>query len=341
MELKIGEVARRAGLSVRALRHYDAIGLLAPTGRSEGRQRLYGAADVIRLHRIQALKQLGYSLAAIRDALEGKQSPQALLQRQIEVLDRQVREARLLSGHLRRMARRLAAGGRESEQDWLDLLERMALYQQHLTAQEARRMTGGTMMAERRLVATVRRAMEEGIEPHTSRARALAWRWTRMVIARTGNDARLAGKVLSLQQSDVQAQRIVGIDAAMLRWLGRSLAHARAALFARHLEGPQAAEVLRRQLATQAHMREWPALLAELRECMNSAADPASPGVQRLAERWQRLFREGHCGEDARLEAAVRRAIRLEPDLALGVGMDAALMRYARRAIRISKEKQP
>lgn len=43
MRLKIGELAKKVGLSVRALHHYDAIGLLSPSQRTDGGARLYGA----------------------------------------------------------------------------------------------------------------------------------------------------------------------------------------------------------------------------------------------------------------------------------------------------------
>ncbi len=68
--LRIGEVARRAGLSVRALRHYDDLGLLVPSARSQGAQRLYAPEDVRRLLTIQHLKALGLSLAEVRAALD-------------------------------------------------------------------------------------------------------------------------------------------------------------------------------------------------------------------------------------------------------------------------------
>ena len=61
--MRIGELAKRAGLTVRTLHHYDSIGLLSAASRSPSGFRSYGKSDIIRLHRIQALKQLGLSLA--------------------------------------------------------------------------------------------------------------------------------------------------------------------------------------------------------------------------------------------------------------------------------------
>lgn len=54
MMLKVGELARRAGLAVRTLHHYDSIGLLKPSGRSAAGYRLYNRDDVARLHQVQA-----------------------------------------------------------------------------------------------------------------------------------------------------------------------------------------------------------------------------------------------------------------------------------------------
>ena len=50
---RIGALATASGLSVRALRHYDEIDLLAPSGRSEAEHRLYSISDVERLYRIR------------------------------------------------------------------------------------------------------------------------------------------------------------------------------------------------------------------------------------------------------------------------------------------------
>lgn len=46
MALRVGELARRTGLSVRTLHHYDDLGLLTPSGRSSGDHRLYSVADL-------------------------------------------------------------------------------------------------------------------------------------------------------------------------------------------------------------------------------------------------------------------------------------------------------
>ncbi|MER7796582.1 MerR family transcriptional regulator [Microbacterium sp. NPDC096154] len=67
--MRIGEVAERSEVSLRTLRHYDEIGLLTPSGRSDGGYRLYTERDLERLLLIRRMKPLGYSLEQMADLL--------------------------------------------------------------------------------------------------------------------------------------------------------------------------------------------------------------------------------------------------------------------------------
>jgi MerR family transcriptional regulator, thiopeptide resistance regulator len=64
-ELTVGEVCRRSGVSVRALHHYDEIGLLRPSGRSRAGYRLYGEGDLARLQQILFFRALDVPLEQI------------------------------------------------------------------------------------------------------------------------------------------------------------------------------------------------------------------------------------------------------------------------------------
>ena len=68
--LKVGDLARRTGLTVRALHHYDEIGLLKPSLHTAAGHRLYATADVARLQQVLSLRQLGFSLEQVRDCLD-------------------------------------------------------------------------------------------------------------------------------------------------------------------------------------------------------------------------------------------------------------------------------
>ncbi|CAM2879393.1 MerR family transcriptional regulator [Prescottella defluvii] len=66
----IGEVSRRSGVSTRMLRHYDALGLVPPTGRTSGGYREYSPDDIRRLFHVESLRTLGLSLDEARRALD-------------------------------------------------------------------------------------------------------------------------------------------------------------------------------------------------------------------------------------------------------------------------------
>jgi DNA-binding transcriptional MerR regulator len=67
---KVGALAKATGLTVRALHHYDHIGLPSPSMRTTAGHRLYTADDVARLYRIRLLRSLGFPLEQISSVLE-------------------------------------------------------------------------------------------------------------------------------------------------------------------------------------------------------------------------------------------------------------------------------
>ena len=68
---KIGRMADRMGISVRTLRHYEAIGLLRPSCRTPAGHRLYTDRELSRLRKIVALRRMGFSLEHVRTILSG------------------------------------------------------------------------------------------------------------------------------------------------------------------------------------------------------------------------------------------------------------------------------
>ncbi|WP_026674084.1 MerR family transcriptional regulator [Alkalihalobacterium bogoriense] len=67
MSMKVKEVANLVGISVRALHHYDEIGLLSPKVKSEKGYRLYSDNDLEKLQQILSFKELGFSLKQIKE----------------------------------------------------------------------------------------------------------------------------------------------------------------------------------------------------------------------------------------------------------------------------------
>jgi MerR family copper efflux transcriptional regulator len=68
--MQIGEAADRVGLSIRTLRHYEEVGLVPPSARSEGGFRLYTETDLERLALVKPMKPLGFTLEQMCELLE-------------------------------------------------------------------------------------------------------------------------------------------------------------------------------------------------------------------------------------------------------------------------------
>lgn len=128
MLLKVGDLAKRCGLSVRMLHHYDTIGLLTPSARSDSGYRLYDRADVARLHQIQALRRFGMSLADVGAFLANPDIPlTTIVERQIAMLDQQIMQASVLRDRLSRLHVQLVRKEEPELTEWLTTLEWMTM----------------------------------------------------------------------------------------------------------------------------------------------------------------------------------------------------------------------
>jgi DNA-binding transcriptional MerR regulator/uncharacterized glyoxalase superfamily protein PhnB len=91
LQLRVGDLAVAAGVTVRTIHHYEEIGLIEPAPRSNGGHRLYGPDAVERLYRISLLRRVGLSLHEIGDALDRPGRTLAhTLQRHAGVLDAEI-----------------------------------------------------------------------------------------------------------------------------------------------------------------------------------------------------------------------------------------------------------
>lgn len=127
--LTLGQLGRRTGLARSSLLHYEALGLLAPAGRSSAGYRLYGAPELERLLTICRLRDAGLALADIRTLLDStgtnRSGPAALLEKRLLELSRAIEGIR---EQQRQLARLLASpafqqrGKRWSKDAWIALL---------------------------------------------------------------------------------------------------------------------------------------------------------------------------------------------------------------------------
>lgn len=113
--LQIGELAEASGVSTKAIRYYEEVGVIPPAERAENGYRLYGAEDVQRLRFIRSARNLDFSLddlkevLALRDQGEAPCSyvAQLLEQKSVEIAER-IRQLQTLQQELQQLVAQAA-----------------------------------------------------------------------------------------------------------------------------------------------------------------------------------------------------------------------------------------
>ncbi|WP_410637343.1 MerR family transcriptional regulator [Amycolatopsis sp. lyj-346] len=106
MRYSIGDLARRTGLTIKAVRFYSDRGLVPPSGRNTAGHRRYDDAAAARLDLIRTLRDLGVGLAAIRRIIDGETTVADVAARHAEALELEIRVLRLRRAVLTAVARR-------------------------------------------------------------------------------------------------------------------------------------------------------------------------------------------------------------------------------------------
>lgn len=124
--LKIGAVAKRTGLTVRTLHHYDQIGLLKPSAGTESGHRLYTDSDIARLHQIVLLKKLGFALEEIKEMINNADFySKDMLNVQLARMNEQIGQWVELRDRLQGIAALLDVGGAVSSEHFLMAIQMM------------------------------------------------------------------------------------------------------------------------------------------------------------------------------------------------------------------------
>lgn len=342
MLLKIGQLARQTGLTVRTLHHYDAIGLLRPSGRAENGYRMYNRNDVARLHQVQALRRLGLSLEETGAALAGENGDKsggigAIVAQQVEQLNSQIEHATLLRDRLLRLQEDFAADTEPDLQEWLTTLELMAIFDKYLTPEETARwrthsLQGRHAQAQvwKDLLGQVQALIRDGVPADAPAALDAARRWIEQTDPHVKRSPHLMLKLDALYHEEPAMQAAMGTDPALFDYVSRAALHYRLGLYARHLE-PAQFEAIRTRYLNQTP-GAWVALSRDLRALMEGGAPAGEPDVQAACARWRVLF-EQCFGSDPDVRARVLHAQTSDPLLAMGSSWDSGLWAYLRAGL--------
>ena len=211
------EFARRAGVTVRALHHYDRLGLLRPARRTAAGYRVYADSDFARLQQIVTLKFIGLSLKQIGDVLRAGPAADlcAALRLQREILEEKGRHLRRAVRAIAEAERALASGTRPAPEAFAKIIEVIEMqnntdWMMHYYSEGARQKIEeraaalGPEAIEQsqrdwaQLIAEVNEAARAGVDPASERGQELAARWQSLIEAFTGGDAEVTAGLRKL-----------------------------------------------------------------------------------------------------------------------------------------------
>jgi MerR family transcriptional regulator, thiopeptide resistance regulator len=185
--LKVGELARRTGLTVRTLHHYDEIGLLKPSLYTESGHRLYTDSDLARLQQIVSLRQLGFSLEENRNCLDRPGfAPLEVIRLQLRRLREQIHLQQKLCAGLEALDRCFQQTGHVPAEEFLQTIEVMTMIEKSYTPEQMKQFGEVSKTVGPEEIKAVEEAWtvllrdiraNRELDPASPQAQALAQRW--------------------------------------------------------------------------------------------------------------------------------------------------------------------
>lgn len=238
--MKVEELAARTGVTVRTLHHYHEIGLLRPSRHSTSGHRLYDSNDAIRLKKICALKQVGFSLAEIQQLLDRAGSLTRTLQQHMQALEADIQRCRDLHQMFKTVEDSMRSAGSTTVDAFIQTIEELKMnehFAKYYTTEqmeylkERANLVGETRIREveaewPRLIAEVRREMQRGTDPKSDRMLELAARWKGLVDEFTGGNAEIEQALSNMYRDNPRVanqQKGVELDDDIFSFIARSL----------------------------------------------------------------------------------------------------------------------
>ncbi|MDH2405106.1 MerR family transcriptional regulator [Bradyrhizobium sp. SSUT18] len=214
---RIGELAEATGVTVRTLHHYEHIGLLMVSERTDGGHRMYDHESLQRVTQILALRNLGFSLPEIRKAIEGRTSLTDLLRNHLERIEREVAQATLLRDRIRSMT---TQGETHVSVDQLPAtLDAMSRIEEPTPSA----MCAANAERWRKIRDELRSCMDQGEPPCSERAKAVA-RQARSLLTEIGGADSTVSMVLKVLTRLTEPHNLAGWDASLMQYLDLALA---------------------------------------------------------------------------------------------------------------------
>jgi len=231
---KIGELAKRVGLTVRTLHHYDRIGLFSPSQYTESGHRLYSIDDLKKLQQIVSLKQLGFRLHEIKTMMDNPDDdPAVMLQLQLSRIDEQIHALIELRHRLMQIYDLHRKGRRVTEEQFMEVMRMMSMMQSpHFTVKQIQELRERYFALEhepsnnaevQQILAEFRQCRQMGKSPDDRDVLALARRWKKEMDALALSDPQLIQSAEQYYKENPDEGLIYGLDQELYLFMKKAL----------------------------------------------------------------------------------------------------------------------
>ncbi len=232
---KVGELAKQTGITVRTLHHYDQIGLLSPSQRSDTGHRLYNKTDIVKLQQVTSLKQLGFTLEKIKELIGNPNfNPVEVIKMHLESLKEHIQLQEDICSRLEGIYNMLQAYQDVNAERFIKLIEVINMdvnayftkeqleklnKQAELFGQEKIKEVENEWPA---LIAKVRAELEKGTPPEDPEVLKLAKRWQELVSMFTGGDPGITQAVEQFYKENPDSAMQLGINKELWEYVRKA-----------------------------------------------------------------------------------------------------------------------
>ncbi len=241
--MTVGEVAKKMGVTVRALQYYDREGLFSPSCISEGGRRLYSDKDVVMLHQILTLKSLGFSFNEIKNRMTSIDTPRKAIvalteqsnsiQTQINTLNQSLQSIELLKNEIEQMQV-------VDFSKYADIIINLQMgnkyyglikhFDDNMLDYCHKKFDKGTGVAFinkfNLIVGKIEKCVENGIAPESEQGQLIAKEFWQLITEFTGGDVSMLSQLMNFgnAQADNDMQNILNafIEPALNVYFGNS-----------------------------------------------------------------------------------------------------------------------
>lgn len=225
--LKIGELSKQTGLSVRTLHYYDELELLRPSHRNSSGHRLYSERDIVRLQQILSLRQLGFSLNEIRECLE---TPNYSLPQVIDLHRDRIRDQLTLSqnllGRLDSIATELKNTQSVAVETLIQVMETMTMSAKYFTPEQQQVLEIRFREGEeswKAILDEIRTEMDKGSDLNSPAVRMLARRWLWNMKSIVQGDGEIYESLVKMYQQEGNIAADWGMNSAEFNYLLKAI----------------------------------------------------------------------------------------------------------------------